>query len=149
MPRYLTIPIYRDKGQQMRNIIATLSLAALTGNAVAGWIVASDTDGHTRYVDVNTIRRSANTVKMWTLLDYKQPELDSNGKSYLSSVRISEYDCAERRTRVLQASRYQGKMRGGDMVSSTNHTFSWDYVEPGTVGETILEIACKKKQSNS
>lgn len=129
----------------MRHSIILVCLAALSGNACAEWTVINSADGVTQYADKATMRRSGRTVKMWTLTDYLKAMPFPPDKYYSSAVTLSEYDCADQRRRVLKKSFYAGQMRVGEMVFSTDSPWEWDYVEPGTVGEYLLQVACKKK----
>lgn len=129
----------------MRSTLAIMFLAVVAGNATAAWTVINSVDGSTEYVDKDSVRRSANTVKMWTLTDYETPRVMPSGDRYSSTVALREFDCAESRTRVLQTSANEGKMREGKRVFSTSDPWEWAYAEPGTVGEIRQKIACKKK----
>lgn len=128
----------------MRNEIVAIFLAALTGNAVAGWTALSRSETQISYVDKDSIRSSGSTVKMWSLVDYVQPRKLNNKVEYLSTVTLHEFDCADRRMRTLQSSAYEGQMReGANVYIASNTPWKWEYVEPGTVGEAKLEVACK------
>lgn len=130
----------------MRTSLLTVLLAVLAGNAMAEWTVIETTSTKTSYVDRDTIRRSGNIVKMWTLTDYVQPKSFSTTKSFSSTVGYEEFDCAELRSRTLQSVAYQGHMKEGAVIHSPSDTpWDWNYVVPGSVGELTLKDACAKK----
>ena len=129
----------------MLNVFATGVLLLAVGNASAAWTAINSTNGINEYIDRNTIRHSAKTVKMWTLTDYEAPRTLPSGDEYSSRVALREFDCVEQRSRVLQMSTNSGRMREGKEVFSSTSAFDWDYAEPGTVGEMRMEIACKRK----
>lgn len=129
----------------MRNSITGIFFAALTGNAVAGWTVIGENAEIAFYVDSDTIRRSGNTVKMWSLINYSAPQKLGKEKSFMSGVSLSEYDCGERKARVLQSTPFKGKMREGEALFTSNTVGEWSYPLPGSVSYAELEIACTKK----
>jgi hypothetical protein len=132
-------------GKIMRNSVVAIFLAALAGNACAGWTAIYKNDDATIYADMDAIRRSNNIVKMWMLTDYARIQSLSSGVSYLSVVALSEFDCAEQRLRTLQTSAFQGKMReGANVYTAANTPWPWTYVEPGTINQVYLKVACKK-----
>ena len=131
----------------MRNSLATIFLAVLAGNAAAAWTVINEVNGITEYVDVTTIRHSANTIKMWTLRDYNQTQKLPSGADYSSSVTLYEFDCTEQRVRAMQVTAHEGHMQQGQQVFFAGDPWQWAYASPGTVGEIQLQIACKKRNA--
>lgn len=129
----------------MRNLIATIFLAALAGNACAEWTLLTKTDAQTTYADIDNVRLSGTTAKIWMLMDFVTPKPLPDMPSYSSSAGIYEFDCAEQRYRALQRTAYQGQMRQGEMVITSNTSLEWSYVPPGTASAEWLRIVCKKK----
>jgi hypothetical protein len=126
----------------MSKMISAVVLALLAGNASAEWTVVNRGDRSDSYVDIGSVRASGGTVKMWNLKDYAKP-IALETKTYSSATMLEEYDCQDRRARVLQSSAYQGRMRTGDNVHNARDVpWEWTYPEPGTVGERMLIVAC-------
>jgi hypothetical protein len=87
-------------------LIALLVLSS--GPAYAEWkFLVTSSDGASVYVDLDTIRRKGNLVKLWLLWDSKKPR-EAEGKSYLSSRDQWQVDCEEERYRVLASTWYSG-----------------------------------------
>jgi len=120
-----------------------LALAALTTtNTHAKWQLVDDQRDILMYVDHATISRRHPMATMWTLLDYRREQAGSD-KKYSSVRRQDEYDCANRRSRLLATAWFSGKMATGKLVyTSTRSNYEWHPVIPGSVSEIRWKIAC-------
>lgn len=79
----------------MRNIVLMTLLAVASGSAAAEWVKVSghDDDPATVYVDRATMHRAGQSVRMWTLFDYKTARVPGEPlEPYLSMRGQSEYD---------------------------------------------------------
>ena len=114
--------------------------------AWAEWTLIGSNDEFTQYIDIATIRRNGNFVKIWSLPDNKRVITSpSSGISYLSEKSYWEYDCKEGRSRVLAFTWFSGQMGNGTVVYSNSETsMKWFPVQPGSMGETLGKIACGK-----
>lgn len=128
----------------MRNSLLAALLAMLAGNALAEWTVVDAGDTQTFYADLATIRNSANTTKMWMVVDFVKPWTTPAGKKYLSQASLFEFDCTEQRARMLQSSMYSAQMGRGNQVFSSSDPWNWEYIQPGTVKAKFITIACRK-----
>ena len=126
----------------MKYLLALLMLFA--SPAWAEWTVSGGSDEFTQYIDIATIRRNGNFVKMWDLKDFKTVEKISD-YSFLSQKVQSEYDCKEERERLLAFSWFSGKMGSGTVVYSDNDPTKWIPIQPDSVAETLWKIVCGKK----
>jgi hypothetical protein len=78
--------------------------------------------------------------RVWELTDLRK-----RGRSGEMSRRMRmEYDCKQERNRFLGISGHSGSMAGGTVLSTEGEENQWDAIAPGTVAETMLEIACAK-----
>jgi hypothetical protein len=96
------------------------------------------------YVDPDTIRRTGDLVKMWSLLDYKTVQTRSGG-SYLSSKEQSEYDCTEERERLKVFAAFSGNMASGTVVSLNPTKAQWVPPAPDSSGQAMRKFACSKE----
>ena len=128
------------------NRIVVLALMCLTTNAWSAWTFVTDTGTENRdfsvYVDLTTIKRNGDTVKIWYLHDFKNPRALRTGKSYRSSVLQEEYDCKTERLRTTASTDYSDDMGLGIAVLSDDDTGAWSVVRPRTIGHTKLKLAC-------
>lgn len=133
-----------------RIVLALLLLTATSSAWAAEWVQVSSSTGnggYNIYADPATIRRSGDTVKMWDLLDFKSTQDIGRGRyRYLSSKSQDEYDCKDERTRQLYFTMHSGQMGGGEVVFTSDGTpTNWTPVAPGSIFETLWELACGKK----
>ena len=81
-------------------------------------LVASPKGGLTAYVDLYTIRRKGDLVKIWELWDYKTIKTMA-GNSFLSIKAQRQYDCAEERYQRLTFTEFSGNMGSGTAILAT------------------------------
>ena len=129
----------------MKRLLMGQMLLVTATAASAEWtVVAGGNNEFTLYLDMATIRRNGNLVKLWDLMDYKTTQEFSN-HSFLSTKQQTEYDCKEERGRQLAYSFFSGQMGSGKNVNTNNDTGKWAPIQPGSVGEAKWKIACGKK----
>lgn len=130
----------------MLKIVLMILLAVVSDNAMAKWVSVGQTEHETYYVNKATIHKSGNTVKMWSLIDYKAAQHTSDGELYLSSKAQTEYDCEESRMRsliVIWSSGYMGTKYA--VMSRSNKSGEWTPVAPDSPDALLRTIACGKK----
>jgi hypothetical protein len=128
----------------MRKLISAVVLALLAGNASAAWTLVDDGARKATYLEMDSIRRSNESVKVFALTDYKVEQTFKGGTRYFSTVILYEFDCADQRRRALQAAAYSEITRGGTRVFNITEPSEWEYVEPGTIDDAKMRVACKK-----
>lgn len=130
-----------------RLLLIALTLFVLSsGPAYAEWVKVSDSDetGKTVYVDPATIHRNSNLVKMWQFYDYKTVQT-VGGNRFLTAKEQWEFDCAEERGRVVARKEFSGNMGSGTMIFTNSEVGKWIPVIPGSIGQTVWEVACGKQ----
>jgi hypothetical protein len=60
-----------------------------------------------------------------------------------SSKSQDEYDCKEKKQRVLFISFYSGHMGKGETVVIHNERGDWKPTSPGSAAEAVFEFACR------
>jgi hypothetical protein len=125
--------------------VLVFALLLLSSGTWAEWTRVADDDTAAGYVDLATVRKQGNSVKMWSLLDYKTIQRREGGPPYLSLTTQFEYNCYEQRSRMLALTVYSENMgRGEVVIAQTFADRPWEAVQPGTRSEMIWEIACKQ-----
>ena len=121
-------------------------LVLSSGPAYAEWVrVGGDDEAEvTTYVDPDTIRRKGNLVKVWDLFDFKTRQTIGS-ISFSSSKELAEYDCAEERVRQLTVTYFLRNMGAGKVVHADREERKWSPIEPGSVGERLWEVVCRKQ----
>lgn len=128
---------------KMRKLILMMVLTGLSSSAMAEWTRAGHNDDSIAYVDLSTIRKHGDLVKMWYLDDFKKPQIDDKGDKYLSSKGQGEYDCKEEQLRTLAYLWFSDNMEKGELVHSGPSKFQqWNPVPPGSIAEIKWQIAC-------
>jgi len=123
--------------------ILPLLLAAMSTSAMAEWMQVYGGETSDAYADVTTIRKKGKTVKMWDMIDLKQPQ-EVDGVLFQSVKSQSEYDCAKVRSRLLAVYYYALPMGTGEVVLSETKPSDWEPVLPGTRGVIMWNVVCSK-----
>ena len=133
-------------GVAMRKAILMMLLAVVSSGAMADWVQIDDNEtvGITAYADPASIRQAGNRVKMWVLVDYKTAKTTADGKTFMSVKSQNEYDCKEEKSRIFYANIHPKNMAGGEIVSVSIKPRDWEPNEPGSVGEALWKIACRR-----
>src|SRR5262249_22101683 len=98
------------------------------------------------YVEPTSVRidKGSGLVKMWILYDYKTGQ-EGFPVRYLSLKIQRQYDCKQERSRTLAQSLFGGNMAKGDVIFESTEG-SWMPVGPGTIGQSLLGLACSKSK---
>jgi hypothetical protein len=132
------------KTKLVRLAAALALLGTASFGAMAEWTQVAESSSFKSYVDLSTIRRSGNMVKMWSLYDEKSPRAMNSG-TYLSLRSRDEYDCSEERVRGLDMSTHSERMGGGATLMTDSTLGQWKSIAPGSYGDAFLKAACNIK----
>ena len=124
--------------------LTLLLLLMISTNVMSEWKPIGFSDEQTQYVDLESIRKKGNKVKLWFLLDLKKVKIIEN-KSILSIMGHEEYDCKEETTKVLDMFFYEGNMKNKEIFSEVNIHDEPTSIRPNTVESLNYKIACGKK----
>ena len=101
------------------------------------------------FTDTKAIRKTGNRVKTWLKWEKTKAQVIPGSypaKTYLVEKQLQASDCQSCALAVVQGVRY--KALDGDLVvdSYTVDEKIWKFSEviPETIGETIINFACKK-----
>ena len=129
----------------MRKLLFVLVLASTPAWAEWTYVSGSSASGVFSYAELSTIRKRGNTVKMWTLYDFKPPRRDALGIAYLSAKIQDEYDCEGQQFRPVYRSLHSGNMGRGEIVWLSADIDAWIPVPPQSMEERFWQIACDKQ----
>jgi len=132
-------------GQRLNRIALMLISTGISLSASAAWVEIGSNESGTFYIDPPSIQRSGSIVKMWYLVDFRNVQVDSNTKQFLSSKDLSEYDCQQERARTVYYNNYSEKMGGGKITFTLKDPLQWRPATSGTVASALLKIACTTK----
>ncbi len=126
-----------------RLLPAILLLTAL--NAHADFVKYHEDDEMVSYLDAASLTREGREMRMWTIDDYKQTQMDIPNKPYRSVKSHWTFDCAKRVSDVMTALYYmEGMAQGESIDAGAVAERQWDKVTPGTVGELAFKVACAR-----
>ena len=117
-----------------------LLLAVSIGTASAEWKRIVESDTATFYMDISTIRKDGNTVRVWSILDFKEKGRYGD----VSHKSRHEFDCKQERLRTLTLLPYTGHMAEGQAINISKPPEEWFDIPPRSAWATYLEILCNK-----
>ena len=139
-----TLTFFHWSGAMRRSVLMTL-LLFVSGSADAEWAQVGGNQISTFYADPATIRKAGDMAKMWDLIDFKTVQARPYGTPYLSQKTQQEYDCNERRARIIDLLRYSENMGNGEITHSDSDPGKWEPAPPGSASEALWDLACGKR----
>ena len=126
-------------------------LACLTPLACfADWArLGKDSSEITHYLDHGTLQRTGDMARVLRLLDFEggPPDIDEKmlfaDEYFMSVLYYEEYDCKNRRHRILDATAYADRMMEGKIIEHIKTPSAWDNISPQTLLSQILSIVCQ------
>jgi hypothetical protein len=101
------------------------------------------------YYDPKTIRRNGDLVMLWQLTDYKMMQGNApfgrfmmGPHRFFSTKTHKEFDCAHNRVRLLASSEFSHHMGTGTQNAVAVSQGYGQPVEPGSINQALLEVAC-------
>ena len=104
------------------------------------WSRISGTDDAAVAIDSTTVIRSDSSVVAWFRWEYESVQTDNSHRSFDTHEFLYEIRCGSRQSRLIQFA----KLFEGEVVDSNNlPEAEWSYGRPGSVGEGMVEEACR------
>lgn len=128
----------------MGKTILMMLLAAMSGSAMAQWVVVDESSLGKIYVNQGTISKSGDVIKLWELIDLKKAQ-EHGGESFFSYTSEVEYDCVRKSFHTLKTVGLSGRMATGTVVASGSGSRQWQPVNGGTSAERSWRFVCGKK----
>lgn len=101
--------------------IALVMLVVFSSGTMAEWTKVNSDEMGAQYIDLGRMQRNGELVKIWTVIDYKEPR-KMLGKIFRSVVVQEEYDCENELQRVLFVVANSGQMAAGAaVISGSSH----------------------------
>lgn len=128
----------------LNKICLAISLLIFSQYTYAEWMEASSTNEYKAYVDIKSLGKLKDIVTMTSLYDFQKLQKISN-KTFLSVKHIREYDCNEKRQRVIHSEFFELNMGKGKLLGKTTKIYDWRDNGPNTVDEHLWQVACAYK----
>jgi len=124
-------------------------LVLSSGPAYAEWVAIENQyqspGRQTVYVDPDTIRREGHLVTMWQLIDFKTMQGGRSPSRFSSTTVQKEFDCAEKRLRLLALTDFWGNMGTGEPTDGYVDERNWIPVAPDSMNQALWNFACRKQ----
>ena len=118
--------------------LAVFALGLATPAVAEDWVLLGiNSNNTTIFGDADS--RTDNSA--WFETRYAKPKkMISNGKFYNTAKALEEMDCSGGRRRILTITAYS---KSGKPIDSETPSYpKWDYVIPGTAGESAYKFVC-------
>lgn len=132
--------------RQLRHGLVITMLLAVSGNALAQWVMIGRNEDMRLFVDRGEIVRTGDIATMMQLVDYTSAQWI--GSKVIMSVRnVAEYDCVKRKTRAVSGVAFSEQLGRGIEVTREQAPpdTPWIDVPPGGAGERLWQAACGRE----
>jgi hypothetical protein len=106
----------------------------------------------TVYIDSDSISRDENLVTVWQLIDFKWMQgnaemgpLGFGPHRFLSTKTHKQFDCEEKRVRLLAFTEFSHHMGTGIRADGYVDKNRWLQIEPESINQALWEVACGKE----
>jgi hypothetical protein len=128
----------------MRKLLLGITLIAISTSAMAEWTRVGGPyalNGMSLYIDLKTLHKGEDNVKIWVIRDFKSPQEDPAGK-YLSAKLLEEFDCKNEQHGLIYGVQYLNNMGYGQVIWSGKLPHDMSPIVPGSTGEDLFKIVC-------
>lgn len=120
--------------------LAVFALGLATPAVAADWVLVSIDSNEAYAIFGDADSRTDN--RAWFETRYAKPKKIGDGKFYNTTKTLREMDCSGKRDRLLTVTAYS---KSGNPIGSDTRSYAeWDYVIPGTVGESMYKFVCNR-----
>ena len=99
---------------------------------------------YSMYIDITTVRKNNNLVKVWKLEDFKEAQ-DIGNKKFLSARSQEEVDCKEEQIRIRSIIWSKDNMAHGEVLGNYNKISEWGPIPPNSMSDELLKFVCGKQ----
>ncbi|MFM1865451.1 MAG: hypothetical protein RIQ57_61 [Pseudomonadota bacterium] len=133
----------------MKKYILFFISILFSAQTLAEWtlVYANDETDAKYYIDLATLSKKKDTIRLLTLEDFRAPVIIKKGSikiSYNSIKSLTEFNCSKSVMRVLSYSVYENQMGYGEPLMSKGSPFEWSGIKNNTLNEAYLNIACSE-----
>ena len=117
----------------------------------ADWVQVASSDLSNVFVDVQSIKRTGQKVKVWTKWVYNKPFVVSGSES-TKPVKVEKslivFLCDKRKFASLDTTQYAEQESPANVVSKVSHedtpSLQYNDINPGSLGEITMDYVCKR-----
>ena len=122
-----------------------VGIGLFTSGVWAGWMPLGVYGEAAAYFDTSSVQTSGNIRKVWTMLDYRQPQYNRANMKFMSTRVQMEIDCAKQIARPRTISYHTKGMLQGPVISSEGIFSDWQPIAPSTPVAAFFSQVCKPK----
>lgn len=142
--------LVHDPARWLGGAILVIVMVLSNGPLYAEWVeVQSKYQSpvlHTVYYDPETIRREGNLVTLTQLTDYRWMQGGPRSTPrFLSTTTQKQFDCAEKRLRLLAFTEFPRRMASGRPAAEYVDKDKWLSVREDSIDQALWEVACAGK----
>ena len=128
----------------MKRLLLSLVLLAGLQPAWADtrWEPLTLADQGMYYFDPQSIEQQGSNKQLWTVLDYRSPQTNSEGQSYRSMRAQVQINCKARLARLTHMSHHSGGMLSGSVVQRQGMLRDWNEIEGDSPMARIARRVC-------
>ncbi len=126
------------------SVVTTNAMAEKNGRFLGMWEKVGEANGATLYVNPDTIERDGDTVKVWSLLDYRTSQ-SFDRSSYLSAKLQDDFNCQEGKVRILNGRYYPMNWGYGPSINKEGIVSEWSPIVPNSKEVLLFNYTCGKK----
>lgn len=130
-------------GCAMSPALALLALLLLCCPARAEWTSIGRFDRGEFFIDRSTLQIKGDQREVWSVMNYRNPEMDHGGNIFRSTRSLLQLECKARQARAIHMTFFSGAMLGGKQISTMGSLPGWDKVLPDSPMQTILDLVCR------
>ena len=129
--------------QTAKSLLCSLCLVVVNPSWASDWVSVGMSDAAVYGIDRASIEKDGHTRRVWSMLDYRKPQKNSLGKTYLSSRMLMEIDCQQKLGRSRSLAIYSGAHLSGELLTSEGVIADWQPVPPSSPVFTIMRHVCE------
>ena len=121
-----------------------LAYLLLSSTAPAEWVETVNHHLDTHFVDYSRMQKGEGSVRLWELYNCATDDRTAAGEGYRSIKVLHEYDCLEKKVRVLSVVHYAGKNGTGKILPGDSVVGDWKAILPGSTSDTVWQVTCRE-----
>lgn len=134
---------YSSVMRTLQALFLSAALLCTSGAHANTWTAVGLFDIGTFYVDLDNVTRAGDHRKVWTSLDYRNPQTNQHSKKPYKSTRMQmEFDCKDQTVRSLSLSYHTGVRLSGEVLSTEGVIGPFEPVPPETPIFKIMRLVC-------
>lgn len=126
----------------LQRVLASVLLLA-SAAAHAEWTSVARHDNGEFFIDRSTIKIKGAQREVWSMMNYKNPQMSTNGTIYRSTKSLLQVECETRYARAIHMSFFTDLKLRGNEFGKMGSLPPWEKVPQDSAMREILDLVCK------